>query len=177
MLPSGLDFVDFVSNPASVCDYVVASRAIRCAVGTLGIDETFSYTYRARVSGAALGPAANPLVNAACYLSNSEDQPDVTFTGCDEATVVVPAAPYVDLGVVKTVSADVVAPGTNLTWRVTGTNGGPGTSTGFVLADELPAGVTFVIATASPELTCTTPRSARAARSSARRRSSPPARA
>ena len=120
VLPSGLDFVDFVSNPAGACDYEPASRVIRCAVGTLGIDETFSYTYHARVSGAAQGPAANPLVNAACYLSNSEDQPDVTFTGCDEATVVVPAAAYVDLGVVKTVSADVVAPGTNLTWRVTG---------------------------------------------------------
>jgi large repetitive protein len=157
VLPSGLDFVDFVSNPGGACDYVVASRAIRCAVGTLGIDATFSYIYHARVSGGAQGAQANPLVNAACYLSNSEDQPDVTFTGCDEATVTVPAAPYVDLGVVKIVSDDVVEPGTNLTWRVTGTNHGPGTSTSFVLADELPAGVTFVSATASPELTCTTP--------------------
>ena len=81
----------------------------------------------------------------------------MTFNGCDEATVTVPAAPYVDLGVVKTVSDDVVEPGTNLTWHVTGTNYGPAASTGFVLADELPAGVTFVSATASPALTCTTP--------------------
>lgn len=157
VLPSGLDFVDFVSNPGGACGYFAVLRVIRCAVGTLGIDETFSYSYHARISGAAQGSEAAPLVNAACYRSNSEDQPDVTFTGCDDATVVVPAAPYVDLGVVKSVSDDVVKPGTNLTWHVTGTNYGPGASTGFVLADELPAGVTFVSATASPTLTCTTP--------------------
>ena len=68
-----------------------------------------------------------------------------------------PPNPYVDLGVVKTVSADVVAPGATLTWTLVATNHGPGTSTGFVLADELPAGVTFVSATADAPLTCTTP--------------------
>jgi uncharacterized repeat protein (TIGR01451 family) len=44
-----------------------------------------------------------------------------------------------------------------VTWTIVGTNYGPATSTGFVLADQLPAGVGFVSATASPGLTCTTP--------------------
>jgi uncharacterized repeat protein (TIGR01451 family) len=93
----------------------------------------------------------------AYYVANSEDQPEAQFTGCDEASVVVPPNPYVDLGVVKTVSAETIAPGGTLTWTLVATNHGPGTSTNFTLADELPAGVTFVSATAPAALTCTTP--------------------
>ena len=69
----------------------------------------------------------------------------------------VPPKAEVDLGVVKTVSDEIVAPGATLTWRVVGTNHGPGTSTGFVLADQLPVGVGFVSATATPPLSCSTP--------------------
>src|SRR4029079_15220757 len=101
--------------------------------------------------------ASAPLVNAACYRSNSEDQPDVAFSGCDEDTIVVPPKAEVDLGVVKTVSDELVAPGATLTWRVVGTNQGPGTSTGFVLADQLPAGGGFVSASATTPLSCSTP--------------------
>jgi uncharacterized repeat protein (TIGR01451 family) len=50
-----------------------------------------------------------------------------------------------------------VAPGDNVTWNIVATNYGPATSTGFVLADQLPARVGFVSATASSSLTCTYP--------------------
>jgi uncharacterized repeat protein (TIGR01451 family) len=157
-LPSGLDFVDFVSNPGGACAYDVATRVITCNVGTLGVDGSFSFAWHGRVNAAAQGTTSStPLVNTACYLANSEDQPDVPFTGCDPATVLVPPDPHVDLGVVKTVSDEVVEPGATLTWHVTGTNHGPGVSTGFVLADHLPSQVAFVSATHSPALTCTTP--------------------
>jgi uncharacterized repeat protein (TIGR01451 family) len=65
--------------------------------------------------------------------------------------------PTADLGVVKTVSHNIVHPGDTLTWTVVGTNHGPDTSTGFVMADSLPVGVAFVRATHSGALTCTTP--------------------
>ncbi len=92
-------------------------------------------------------------------MSNSEDQPTVIFTGCDNATIIVPPAPPqpADLGVVKTVSANTVAPGDTISWTIVGTNYGPATSTGFVLADQLPPGVAFVSATAESPLSCTTP--------------------
>jgi uncharacterized repeat protein (TIGR01451 family) len=96
-------------------------------------------------------------VDGCTYRANAQPQPENEFHGCDEASVVVPPNPYVDLGVVKTVSAATVAPGATLTWTLVATNHGPGTSTGFVLADELPAGVTFVSAAADPALTCSTP--------------------
>jgi len=162
VLPSGLDFVAFVSNPGGLCVYVAASRVISCAVGTLDVDESFVYRYQARVNGAAQGTTAAPLVNTTCYRSNSLDEPDSNFYGCDDATVLVPPEPpqpppLVDLGVVKTVSPQIVAPGATLTWHIVATNHGPGTSTGFVLADQLPAEIGFVSASASPALTCTTP--------------------
>ena len=156
-LPAGLDFVDFTSNPGGVCTYVAPSRAISCTVGTLAPSASFAFSYRASVSAAAQGSSAALLTNVACYGSNSEDQPDVDYTGCDEASVLVPPAPYVDLGVVKTVSNDVIAPGGTLTWHLVATNWGPGVSTGFVLADQLPPGVAFQSATPSAGLTCTTP--------------------
>ena len=124
-------------------------------------DAKFTYSYNATVSAAAAGrqPRARWSTTPATT-ANSEDQPDVVFHGCDPATVVVPPAPPrqpADLGVVKTVSHNIVKPGDTLTWTVVGTNYGPATSTGFVLADQLPPGVQFVSATASPALTCTTP--------------------
>jgi uncharacterized repeat protein (TIGR01451 family) len=158
-LPSGLDFVGFTNNPAGVCSYTAATRTINCQVGTLAADATFTYAFQARVEATAQGDAPAPLVNTGCYTSNSADQPDTIFTGCDEASVVVPPAPPppADLGVVKTVDHNIVAPGDAVTWTVVGTNHGPATSTGFVLADQLPPGVAFVRATASAALTCTTP--------------------
>jgi large repetitive protein len=160
-LPSGLDFSGFTNNPGGACAYAAAARTINCDVGTLQPDATFTYSYNGTVSAAAQGDSPSSLANYACYDANSEDQPNVVFHGCDPATVVVPPAPPgpdpVDLGVVKTVSHNIVKPGATLTWTVVGTNYGPGTSTGFVLADQLPPGVQFVRASASPELTCTTP--------------------
>ena len=161
-LPSGLDFVNFTTNPGGACSYNPASRTINCDVGTLAADASFTYAFTATVSASAEGAAPNPVINTGCFASNSEDQPDVLFTGCDSATVIVPAQPPpqpqpADLGVVKTVSANTVAPGDTITWRVVGTNYGPAMSTHFVLADQLPPGVAFVSATADPALTCTTP--------------------
>ena len=160
-LPSGLDFSGFTNDGGGRCSYSASARTITCDVGTLRPDATFTYSYNATVSASAQGETSTSLANEACYDANSEDQPDVVFHGCDPATVVVPPVPPApepaDLGVVKTVSHDIVKPGDTLTWAVVGTNYGPATSTGFVLADQLPAGIQFVSASASPQLTCTTP--------------------
>ena len=156
-LPSGLDFTGFATNPSGACSYDPDTRIVHCDVGTLAPDGSFTFAVRATVSAAAQGTSPAALINAACYRANSQDQPDTKFTGCDAASVEVPPNPYVDLGVIKSVSADVVAPGATLTWTLVATNHGPGTSTGFQLRDELPPGVAFVSYTASAPLTCTAP--------------------
>jgi uncharacterized repeat protein (TIGR01451 family) len=160
-VPSGLHFVRFTVNPGGVCSYEVASREIRCNVGRLAADERFSYSFEATVNTVAAGDSETELPNHACFEANSEDQPDIPFTGCAPAVVIVPPAPPghlpADLGVVKTVDHEIVGPGDTLTWHIVSTNHGPATSTGFTLADQLPHDVEFVSATHSPELTCTTP--------------------
>jgi large repetitive protein len=160
-LPSGLDFGQFTVNPGGVCSYDAASREIRCNVGRLAADDQFSFSFEATVNAVAEGNGDAQLPNFACFEANSQDQPDVPFTGCDPGVVIVPPPTPghepADLGVVKTVDHEIVGPGNTLTWQVVGTNHGPAASTGFTLADELPPGVEFVSATHSPELTCTTP--------------------
>jgi uncharacterized repeat protein (TIGR01451 family) len=158
-IPSGLEFVRFTDNPGDVCSYFPASREIECEVGDLAPDASFSFSFEARVSAVTAGDNPEPLINAACYAAASVDQPDASFTGCDQAPVTVSPGgpPPADLGVVKTVSHEIVKPGDTITWHVVGTNHGPATSTGFTLSDELPAGVEFVRATHSGALTCTTP--------------------
>ncbi len=158
-LPSGLDFVAFATNPGGACSYSAAALTIQCTLSRLDPDATFTFAYEARVEATAQGDTSQPLVNTACYQANSEDQPDVIYNGCDDASVVVPPAPPppADLGVVKTVSPVIVQAGGTLTWTVLATNYGPATSTGFVLADQLPSGVAFKSLTASAALTCTTP--------------------
>ena len=160
-LPSGLDFAGFTSNPGNVCSYSAATRSVTCTVGTIAPGGSFSYKFQATVDASAAGPQPGLLTNIGCYRSNSADQPDASFNGCGLATVLVPALPpqpqAVDLGVVKTVSASVLPPGATLTWTLLATNHGPGTSTGFVLADQMPADVAFVSLSAPPPLTCSTP--------------------
>jgi large repetitive protein len=157
-LPSGLHFSGFVDSPP--CTFDAATDAINCNAGTIQPDGSFTYSFTATVTASAQGPAPNPVVNTGCFNAVA---PPITgvFTGCDNATIIVPPTPPqphpADLGVVKTVSASTVAPGDTITWNVVGTNYGPATSTGFTLADQLPPGVSFVSATASPQLTCTTP--------------------
>ena len=116
-LPSGVDFVAFSSNPRGLCGYNETTRTINCNVGTLAVDGSFTYSFTATVGASAQGPAPNPVVNTACFRSNSEDQTDVTFYGCDDATFVVPQPPPpqpkpADLGVVKTVDQKWSRPAT-----------------------------------------------------------------
>lgn len=158
-LPSGLHFSGFVDSPP--CTFNAATDTINCTVGDLPADGSFTYSFTVTVDGSAQGPAPNTIINAGCYTAGAEDLPGEVFTGCDRVPIVVPPTPPqptpADLGVVKTVSANTVAPGNTVTWKVVGTNYGPATSTNFVLADQLPPGVAFVSATASPQLSCTTP--------------------
>ncbi len=69
-------------------------------------------------------------------------------SGADSGSAYV-FTPGADLAVTKVDSPDPVVAGTSLTYTLTVTNSGPGTSTGVVLTDTLPAGVGFVSATST----------------------------
>jgi uncharacterized repeat protein (TIGR01451 family) len=59
------------------------------------------------------------------------------------------ALPSADLGITKSASVTTVAVGTQFAYTLTVTNNGPNSATGVVVTDPLPAGVTFVSASAS----------------------------
>ena len=63
--------------------------------------------------------------------------------GSSSGSAYVYEPPKADLAVTKSGSADPVHPGDTLTYTITVTNAGPATSTGVLLTDSLPAGVTF----------------------------------
>src|SRR4029077_1607123 len=54
-----------------------------------------------------------------------------------------------NLSITKTANPATVTLGTNVTYTITVTNGGPSSSTGVIFTDPLPAGLTLVSATPS----------------------------
>ncbi|MEW5756215.1 MAG: CFI-box-CTERM domain-containing protein [Pseudomonadota bacterium] len=89
--------------------------------------------------------------------------PEISAVTADAAAPVTPSAPtgwllnsrtitvpaYADLGVAMTATPSPVTSGNNLTYQITVTNNGPDDAAGVTLTDTLPAGITFVSATAS----------------------------
>lgn len=79
---------------------------------------------------------------------SASDQPDPN-TSNNSAAAAVNAAPTADIGVLKTVDDATPNVGSQVTYTLTATNYGPSGATGVEITDNLPAGVSFVGATAS----------------------------
>jgi uncharacterized repeat protein (TIGR01451 family) len=112
--------------------------------GNLGFSNNYLGTiFQIAVSNPS---AANPGFSLVSSYSGpvAGDNNDATSCG---------AALPTDLGIVKTGPTTVPAGGT-ITWQLTVTNYGPGASSGFAVADNVPAGITNV-ATSTPGCTVT----------------------
>jgi uncharacterized repeat protein (TIGR01451 family) len=81
------------------------------------------------------------ITNTASVTSDTND-PDGSNNSTTENTTV--NQPRADLSITKSDNADPVLPGTFLTYTVVVNNAGPQTAENVVVADTLPAGVTFV---------------------------------
>jgi len=104
---------------------------------------------------------AGALSNSASVSSNEVDT-DLTNNSATASVTV--SAPIVnaDAGITMTRSASTVTVNTNLTYTINVTNSGPASASGVTLNDTLPAGLSFVSATASqgtcsgaPAIVCT----------------------
>ena len=103
----------------------------------------------------------DPTTTAGTVLTDTADVSSTTSdsnTANNESKVNTTVATLADLGVTKTGPAAAV-PGTNLTYTITVTNGGPSDAHNALLTDAVPAGTTFVSVaqTAGPGFTCTHP--------------------
>lgn len=139
-LPRGVEFVS--ASPG--CTAV--GGTVTCAIGDLAVDEQAT---RQITATAPVAVAGTTLVNTATVRG---DQPDENpANDRDDATTEV--GPSSDLGIVKSGPATAAAGG-SVAWTLVVTNHGPSAATGVLVADALPAGVTFVSATPA-QGTCT----------------------
>jgi uncharacterized repeat protein (TIGR01451 family) len=137
-LPASVDFV----SASDGCEE--ADGTVTCEIGDL--DEGAAAEVQIIVTPRQTGS----IVNTAS-VDGDESDPDASNDDAVETTTVTASEP--DLGVTKTDSADPVVAGQNLTYTLTAmnvTNSGDGTdnASGVTLTDVLPAGVSFVSASA-----------------------------
>ncbi len=109
------------------------------SVGSVASSGTATLTVHATVAGSAA------MTNTASV--KAVDEPQVGTANDTASATVTP--PHADLAVTKTVAAARPNVGDGDTFTVTVTNHGPDTATNVALSDVLPAGITFVSASAS----------------------------
>lgn len=132
--------------PASVA----AGAAWTYANGNLGLSDNGSGDiYQVHIAN---GATTTPTITVVSVSSGPPTTGNNDGTSCE--------GPPADLGLTKTASPEILVPGGPISWTITVTNHGPGISSGHVVKDTIPAGVTG-LATSSPgcslaghELTC-----------------------
>jgi len=115
---------------------------ISCSFGGLASGQSIVVTYDMRAESIAAGTSGTTFNRAVVAAAEPETQPANNTTV--HSTTSRQAA---DLAIVKSAPASVL-PGASLTWNLLVTNNGPHSSTGAVVSDTLPAGVTFASASA-----------------------------
>ena len=144
LLPAGLTYVGHTAPAGSTYDPLTGIWA----VSSIAVDASTSLSVTATVTG------GGTLVNTAEVVASSVPDPDSTVnngvaTEDDQASVILTPA-RADLSLTKSVDNPNPNVGQQVTYTVTVTNSTPSTpATNVQVRDVLPAGVTFVSATAS----------------------------
>jgi uncharacterized repeat protein (TIGR01451 family) len=134
LLPAGLTFVSAAPSQGS---YVSATGA--WTVGAIANGATATLTIAATVT------SATPGTDTASITASSATDPDPTN---NTASVTI-TPQQSDIAVTNVASNSSPLSITTFTWTATATNNGPASATNVSISDVLPAGVTFVSATAS----------------------------
>jgi uncharacterized repeat protein (TIGR01451 family) len=141
LLPTGLVFV---SSTPSQGSYVAGTGVWTVGSINSGANATLSIVARVNTTAA--------VDNVAQVTASGVPDPDSTpndNTGDDRDVETIDAPAAADLRLAKTVNGSLVNVGQQVTFRLTLTNDGPDQATGVTVSDQLPAGLTFVSATAS----------------------------
>ena len=135
-LPGG---VNFVSTTSSQGTCTPGAGSVTCSLGALAMNGSATVTI-------VVTPTAAGTITNTAVVSATEPDPNPNNNAASQDTVVNPAS--ADVQVTKTDSPDPVIINQNLTYTVTVRNNGPQAAQSVVLTDTLPAGPTFVSATA-----------------------------
>ncbi|MEI7782396.1 MAG: DUF11 domain-containing protein, partial [Planctomycetota bacterium] len=135
VLPAGLEFVSATATAGAYASGV-------WTLGSVAPNATSTLTIVAKVKTPSSGDA-QPQTNSATARSGTTDPNPGNNTDTSTETPL-----QADLAVFKTVSNPTPNVGDTITFAIGVANYGPDTATGVVVNDRLPAGVTFVSATA-----------------------------
>ncbi len=141
-IPSGLT----PSKAPAGC--TISGQSVTCAIGTL--------TNGASAERVITVIAASDLSEAerTATVTVASDTPDpITTNNTDNASLL--AGPIADLVITKTANVSKVAPGGTINYTIGVANAGPASSTGAVVVDDLPEGLTIASATSSAVEGCT----------------------
>ncbi len=137
----------YLSNTDS-CSGPDVNDKLTCSLGTIPAGQTVNFLVTVQAPTAVL--SGTILTNNVSVTSTTPVSPTSVLTDTEPTTVVDRALPAVDLGIVKSaVPTPTVVAGTRLTYTLVVSNADVSPATGVVVADALPAGVTYVSATSS----------------------------
>ena len=141
-IPSGL-------KPSKApADCTITGQAVSCAIGTL-TNGTSAERVITVIAASDLSEAERTAT-----VTVSSDTPDpIAANNTDHAPLL--AGPIADLSITKTANVTKVAPGGTINYTIGVANAGPASSTGAVVVDELPEGLTVASATSSAFEGCT----------------------
>lgn len=138
-LPAGTTFVSFAQPGGWSCTTPTPGNtgSVVCSIATLSPGSAI-FTLTLAVDPALAGGTT---ISNTATISSSTADPNV---GNESDTATTSVAAAADLSVTKTDTPDPVTAGTNITYTITVTNGGPSNAASVSLTDALPAGTTFV---------------------------------
>ncbi len=128
-----------VTPSAGTCNAGVPGDALRptvCSFGNLAKNETRTVTVAIHILPGTRGPLNND-----ARVSSTTFDNDLSNNLATTGSSVVGSA---DLSITKSDSPDPVVAGSQLTYTITVTNGGPSTADDVVVTDALPAGTSYV---------------------------------
>ncbi len=142
-LPGAAAFVS--ATPSQGSCGAPSGGVVTCNLGSIALNDTVT------VDIAVTAPASPGMITNSASVTGAQTDPNSANNSASEDTLVRSPA---DLGVSISDSPDPVTTGSNLTYTITVTNGGPGAAPAVMLTDTLHRRVTFVSATPT-QGTCT----------------------
>ncbi|MBV9497210.1 MAG: ExeM/NucH family extracellular endonuclease, partial [Acidobacteria bacterium] len=151
-LPAGTTFVSLSSPGGWSCTTpaVGAGGTVSCTNASFA---TGNAAFTLVVNVAPSTASGTVLSNTATISSSTTD----ATPGNNSATATTTVGASADLSITKTDAPDPVAAGSNITYTLTLTNGGPSNAGSVTLSDSVPANTTFVALSSPGGWSCTTP--------------------
>jgi uncharacterized repeat protein (TIGR01451 family) len=146
-LPAGLTFVSITqdSGPAFTCSTPGpgSGGTVECSLATFPAGASATFTLVAHIpSGATPGTfITNTATASTPFPTGTPDSTDENNSA--SAATLVTGGTSADLALTKSAPA-IVAPGANITYTLTASNGGPGAAANAQVTDPLPGDLTFV---------------------------------